>query len=170
MVLYRIIGWFYIESCYVSCLTIKPKRSSGLVKQGGIPLLLVYCALCQPIFRISHRLVARLQRWAVKSCLVVPACLCSVVCVWGGACRVTTCVRCRAVFCLFEAKYDGACGEVRCPSGPFILQIPFVVWCLFAYSTAENPCGISHCLFPVNRMRGASCHYKNMWCKALERH
>ncbi len=83
MVLYRIIGWFYIESCYVSCLTIKPKRSSGLVKQGGIPLLLVYCALCQPIFRISHRLVARLQRWAVKSCLVVPACLCS-VCVGGG--------------------------------------------------------------------------------------
>lgn len=51
-----------------------------------------------------------------------------VLCVWGGVpCRVTTCVRCRAVFYLFEAKYDGACGEVRCPSGPFILQIPFVV-------------------------------------------
>ena len=127
MVLYRIIGWFYIESCYVSCLTIKPKRSSGLVKQGGIPLLLVYCALCQPIFRISHRLVARLQRWAVKSCLVVPACLCSVVCVGGG-------------LVVSPRAWDVAPSSVssrqntmelvaRCGAPPARLSFKYLLWC-----------------------------------------
>ena len=126
MVLYRIIGWFYIESCYVSCRTIKPKRSSGLVKTGWGYRFYLRIVLYANLYSVSS--IGLSQGFSdgapsrALSCQPVFAVLCSVL-----PCRVTTCVR-----------------------------------CLFVYSTAENPCGISPCLFPVNRMRVAGCHYKSI--------